>query len=316
MDNGIEFKEKPLDQLRHAILHVFDSWYSEQAEIYRRQMHISDRWGTAVIVQAMVFGNLNQHSGSGVIFTREPKSSSADVNLYGDFIYGVQGDDIVSGLAETYSISEKQRVDECRYSKISLEKKFPEIYTELLRMAEILVYEKGFNHQEIEFTFEGPTRDKLYVLQTRDMNQIETKKWKRFKDTRILQSSMLGTGIGVNGGALSGRAVYSEADIKLLRSAEPQTSLILVRPDTVPDDVGVLLQVEGLLTAKGGSTSHAAVTIPQLNKVGVVGFSKLKVYETNEYATIENHTIKAGDFISIDGWSGTVYKGKHESETG
>jgi pyruvate,orthophosphate dikinase len=148
------------------------------------------------------------------------------------------------------------------------------------------------------------------------MNQIETKKWKRFKDTRILQSSMLGTGIGVNGGALSGRAVYSEADIKLLRSAEPQTSLILVRPDTVPDDVGVLLQVEGLLTAKGGSTSHAAVTIPQLNKVGVVGFSKLKVYETNEYATIENHTIKAGDFISIDGWSGTVYKGKHESETG
>jgi pyruvate,orthophosphate dikinase len=148
------------------------------------------------------------------------------------------------------------------------------------------------------------------------MNQIETKKWKRCKDTRILQSSMLGTGIGVNGGALSGRAVYSEADIKLLRSAEPQTSLILVRPDTVPDDVGVLLQVEGLLTAKGGSTSHAAVTIPQLNKVGVVGFSKLKVYETNEYATIENHTIKAGDFISIDGWSGTVYKGKHESETG
>lgn len=315
MDNGIEFKEKPLDQLRHAILHVFDSWYSEQAEIYRRQMHISDRWGTAVIVQAMVFGNLNQHSGSGVIFTREPKSSSADVNLYGDFIYGVQGDDIVSGLAETYSISEKQRVDECRYSSISLETKFPEIYAELLKMAEILVYEKGFNHQEIEFTFEGPTRDKLYVLQTRDMNQIETKKWKRFKDTKILQSSILGTGIGVNGGALSGRAVYSEADIKLLRSAEPQTPLILVRPDTVPDDVGVLLQVEGLLTAKGGSTSHAAVTIPQLNKVGVVGFSKLKVYETDEYATIENHTIKAGDFISIDGWSGTVYQGKHESET-
>jgi pyruvate,orthophosphate dikinase len=87
-----------------------------------------------------------------------------------------------------------------------------------------------------------------------------------------------------------------------------------VRPDTVPEDVGVLLQVEGILTAKGGSTSHAAVTIPQLNKVGVVGFSKLKVYETDEYATIENHTLKAGDYISIDGWSGTVYKGKHESE--
>jgi len=147
------------------------------------------------------------------------------------------------------------------------------------------------------------------------MNQITNQNWTRFKDSPVLQSSVIGTGIGVNGGALSGRAVYSETDIKRFRSEEPQTPLILVRPDTVPDDVGVLLQVEGLLTAKGGSTSHAAVTIPQLNKVGVVGFSKLKVYETDEYATIENHTIKAGDFISIDGWSGTVYLGRHDSET-
>jgi pyruvate,orthophosphate dikinase len=314
MNSGIEFKEKPLDQLSHAILQVFNSWYSEQAEIYRRQMHISDKWGTAVIVQKMVFGNLNEYSGSGVIFTREPKSSSSDVTLYGDFIFGVQGDDIVSGLVETYPISEKQRVAEFRDSKISLEDKFPEIYAELLRISEILIYEKGFNHQEIEFTFEGPTRDKLYILQTRDMNQITTQKWKRFKDTQVLQSSVLGTGIGVHGGALAGRAVYSEADIKRFRSEEPGTPLILVRPDTVPDDVGVLLQVEGLLTAKGGSTSHAAVTIPQLNKVGVVGFSKLKVYEVDEYATIDDHTIKAGDFISIDGWSGTVYAGQHESQ--
>jgi pyruvate,orthophosphate dikinase len=314
MDNGIVLKDKPLEQLRHAILQVFDSWYSEQAEIYRHQMHLSDKWGTAVIIQAMVFGNLNEHSGSGVIFTREPKSTSADVTLYGDFIFGVQGDDIVSGLVETYPISERQRIAECRYSKISLEEKFPEIYAELVRISEILIYEKGFNHQEIEFTFEGPTGDKLYILQTRDMNPIKTKKWKRFKDSNTLQSYVLGTGIGVSGGALCGRAVYSESDIKRFRKAEPETSLILVRPDTVPDDVGVLLQVEGLLTAKGGSTSHAAVTIPQLNKVGVVGFSKLKVYETDEYAIIEDHKIKAGDFISIDGWSGTVYSGQHESE--
>ena len=313
-DSGIVLKDKPLEQLRHAILQVFDSWYSEQAEIYRHQMHLSDKWGTAVIVQAMVFGNLNEHSGSGVIFTREPKSTSADVTLYGDFIFGVQGDDIVSGLVETYPISERQRIAEFRYSGISLEAKFPEIYAELVRISEILIYEKGFNHQEIEFTFEGPTSDKLYILQTRDMNPIKTKKWRRFKDTKTLQSAVLGTGIGVSGGALCGRAVYSESDIKRFRKAEPETPLILVRPDTVPDDVGVLLQVEGLLTAKGGSTSHAAVTIPQLNKVGVVGFSKLKVYEVDEYATIEDHTIKAGDFISIDGWSGTVYSGQHESE--
>ena len=314
IDSGIEFKDKPLDQLGQAILQVFNSWYSEQAEIYRRQMHISDKWGTAVIVQKMVFGNLNDNSGSGVIFTREPKSTSSDVTLYGDFIFGVQGDDIVSGLVETYPISEKQRIAECRDSKISLEDKFPEIYAELLRISEILIYEKGFNHQEIEFTFEGPTKDKLYILQTRDMNQITTQKWARFKDMPELQSSALGTGIGVNGGALCGRAVYSETDIKRFRGEDPDTPLILVRPDTVPDDVGVLLQVEGLLTAKGGSTSHAAVTIPQLDKVGVVGFNKLKVYESDEYATIESLTIRAGDFISIDGWSGAVYAGQHQSE--
>jgi len=131
----------------------------------------------------------------------------------------------VSGLVETYPISEKQRIDECRYSKISLQTKFPEIYAELLRMSEILIYEKGFNHQEIEFTFEGPTKNKLYILQTRDMSQAKTQKWKRFKETKTLQSSLLGSGIGVNGGALCGRAVYSESDIKHFRSAEPETPL-------------------------------------------------------------------------------------------
>ncbi len=147
------------------------------------------------------------------------------------------------------------------------------------------------------------------------MVQIKSKRLKRFKNIDVLQSSILGMGIGVSGGALCGRAVYSEADIKYFRSAEPKTPLILVRPDTVPDDVGVLLQVEGLLTAKGGGTSHAAVTIPQLNKVGVVGFSKLKVFESDGYAKIDAYTIKAGDFIGIDGWSGMVYFGKHESES-
>jgi pyruvate,orthophosphate dikinase len=315
LDNNIEIKDDPTEQMRHAILKVFDSWYSEQAKIYRHQMHLSDKWGTAVIVQAMVFGNLNELSGSGVIFTREPKSASSAVILYGDFIFGVQGDDIVSGLVETYPISEKQRMKERRDSDISLEGKFPEIYTELIRISENLIYERGFNHQEIEFTFEGASKDKLYLLQTRDMDQVTAKRLKRFKDTQELQSSVMGTGIGVSGGALCGRAVYTEADIKHFRSAEPETPLILLRRDTVPDDVGILLQVEGLLTAKGGGTSHAAVTIPQLNKVGVVGFSKLKVYETDEFATIDGCKIGAGDYICIDGWSGTVYSGKHECES-
>jgi pyruvate,orthophosphate dikinase len=311
---SVEITDDPAEQLQQAILQVFYSWYSEQAKIYRHQMHLSDEWGTAVIVQSMVFGNLDQNSGSGVIFTRDPKGSSANVSLYGDFIFGVQGDDIVSGLVETFPISEKQRISERRDSDVSLEKRFPEIYSELVRLAEMLIYEKGFNHQEVEFTFENATKKGLYILQTRDMIQRQTKKRKIFKENERLISSYMGAGIGVSGGALCGRAVFSEDEIHSFRSSEPGTPLILIRPDTVPDDVGILLQVDGLLTARGGGTSHAAVTIPQLQKVGVVGFGKLEVYESERYSIVEGKRIDGGDFICIDGWSGSVYYGLHESD--
>jgi pyruvate,orthophosphate dikinase len=312
---GIEIIDDPPEQLRHAVLQVFASWYSTRATLFRRQMGLSDEWGTAVIVQAMVFGNLNENSGSGVFFTRDPKGLASGVALNGDFIFGVQGDDIVSGLVETYPISENQRMAEKRKATISLEKRFPKVYTELLRISEILIYEKGFNHQEIEFTFENEKKEGVFILQTRDMVQMEQKKVKIFKDTKELHRSLLGIGVGVGGGALSGIAVYSEDEIKYYRKRKPHTPLILIRPDTVPDDVGLLLQVDGLLTAKGGSTSHAAVTIPQLKKVGVVGFTKLKVYEAKKYSAIDGQVIKGGDFIGIDGWSGAVYLGKHQVES-
>lgn len=313
-EHGIEVVDDPTEQLRQAIVGVFASWHAPLARIYRNQMNISHEWGTAVIVQSMVFGNINERSGSGVIFTRDPKGVSSEFTLYGDFIFGVQGDDIVGGLVETYPISEKQRKSEQRLSDISLENTFPEIYEELVRLADKLINEMGFNHQEIEFTFERPKRDGLYILQTRDMVRIDTKPLKVFRDTEVLKRSFLGIGIGVGGGALSGRAVYSEEEIRAFRSSEPRTSLILIRPDTVPDDVTLILQVDGVLTARGGSTSHAAVTIPQLNKVGVVGFSKLRVFESSGYSIIDDKTIRSGDFISIDGWSGAVYIGHHEVE--
>jgi pyruvate,orthophosphate dikinase len=308
---GIRIPDNPYQQLQHAILEVFASWHSEQARIYRHQMHLSDEWGTAVIVQAMVFGNLNEHSGSGVIFTRDPKGSSQDVAINGDFIFCVQGEDIVSGLVETFPISEKQRVAERRESLISLETKFPEIYNELVRIAELLVYEKGFSQQEIEFTFENDMKKGLHILQTRDMVQRETDKIRTFIGNGDLERSFLGMGIGISGGALTGRAVYSEQEIEHFREKDPETALILIRPDTVPDDVGIILKADGILTARGGGTSHAAVTIPQLNKVGVVGFNKLHVYESEGYSKIDGKTIRGGDFISIDGWSGAVYAGKH-----
>ena len=144
--------------------------------------------------------------------------------------------------------------------------------------------------------------------------QREAEIIRKFRITKELQESLLGTGIGVGGGALCGRAVYSEEEINYFRESEPETPLILLRPDTVPDDVGILLKVDGLLTSKGGSTSHAAVTIPQLNKVGVVGFNKLKVYESEGYSTVEGVFIRGGDFIALDGWSGVVYLGRHQYE--
>lgn len=312
IENGIELPDNPYKQLEQAILQVFASWHSERARLYRQQMNVSDDWGTAVIVQKMVFGNLDNNSGSGVIFTRDPKGQSSQVSLYGDFIFGVQGDDIVSGLVETYPVSEKQRIMEHRESPISLENDFPEIYKELLAISEKLVYEKGFNHQEIEFTFENPTKSGLYILQTRDMAQRVKKVVKKFKPTEELQRALIGTGIGIAGGALSGRAVYNKDDIERFRQDDPDTPLILIRPDTVPDDVGIMLKVDGLLTSRGGSTSHAAVTVPQLNKVGVVGFTKLKVYEEEGYSVVDRVVIRSGDFISIDGFSGSVYKGSHE----
>jgi pyruvate,orthophosphate dikinase len=309
---GIRIPDNPYQQLEHAMKDVFASWHSEQARIYRHQMHLSDEWGTAVVVQAMVFGNLNAQSGSGVIFTRDPRGSSQDVAINGDFIFCVQGEDIVSGLVETFPITEKQRLSEKRDSPISLEIKFPEIYKELVRIAEFLVYEKGFSQQEIEFTFENATKKGLYILQTRDMVQRETDKIRTFVGDGDLERSFLGMGIGVSGGALSGRVVYSEEEIEHFRAQEPQTPLILIRPDTVPDDVGIILKADGILTARGGGTSHAAVTIPQLNKVGVVGFNKLHVYESDRYSRIDGKVLRGGDFISIDGWSGAVYAGRHE----
>jgi pyruvate,orthophosphate dikinase len=314
LQRGIKIPENPYQQLHQAVIDVFASWNSEQARIYRHQARLSDEWGTAVMVQAMVFGNLHENSGSGVIFTRDPKGASQDVSINGDFIFCVQGDDIVSGLVETFPVSEKQRIAEKREAAISLETSFPKIYRELVKIAELLIYGKGFNHQEIEFTFEDATESGLYILQTRDMVQRENGHTRIFSGSSELEQSFLGAGIGVSGGALTGRAVYNEDEIQCFRDSDRETALILIRPDTVPDDVGIILKADGILTARGGGTSHAAVTIPQLKKVGVVGFSKLRVYEAEGYSKVDGTTIRGGDFISIDGWTGAVYMGKHPTK--
>jgi len=310
---GIGIPEDPWLQLTGAIEMVLDSWNAPKTVEYRTLMDVSEAWGTAVIVQAMVFGNLGPESGSGVVFTAHPYRQVRRVALWGDYAPGDQGEDIVSGLVNTYPVSVEQAELDGRPREFSLEEKFPAIYGALLTMSRELVYEKGWNPQEIEFTFEGPAAGDLYILQTRDMITIEKKG--RFGIFAIspgrLEKNRLGKGIGVSGSALSGRAVFTAANVAELRELDPETPLILIRQDTVPEDIKEISLADGLLTARGGQTSHASVVAVRLNKTCVVGCKALKVYETEERAEINGHTIRYGDPISIDGRMGLLLQGSH-----
>ena len=307
---GLGIPDDPWLQLVGAIEMVLDSWETQKAMDYRKIMDVSHSWGTAVIVQAMVFGNRSDLSGSGVLFTAHPYRKVQRVALWGDYAYGDQGEDIVSGLVTSHPVSLEQAELDGRSSKEALEVKFPHIYQRLLAISRELVYDKRWNPQEIEFTFEGPGADDLYLLQTRDMITIKQKEHLNvFVETDKIEAAVLGKGIGVSGSALSGKAVFTEDDIAALRAQEPDTPQILIRQDTVPEDISVISQTDGLLTSRGGQTSHASVVAVRLEKTCVVGCESLRVYE--RYCEINDQRIESGDHVSIDGRSGLVLIGSH-----
>lgn len=309
-ERQITLYEDPWAQLQVAIKQVLNSWNSTNAKQYREIMGIADSWGTAVIVQAMVFGNLGPSSGSGVVFTAHPYHKIRRVALWGDFTAGNQGEDIVGGLVSTYPISKEQRELEGREG--DLEENFPEVYRRLFEITKSLVYDKKWNPQEVEFTYESSDENGLYILQTRDMVSTKREKFEVFSPSPELQESLIGKGIGVSGGALSGRVVFTLEDIQRLRREEPGTPLILVRSDTVPEDIKEISLTEGLLTAKGGQTSHAAIVAFELDKTAVVGCRNLMVLENEGRFLINRTEVKRGDYISLDGRKGLVYSGKHE----
>lgn len=313
-DVGVAPTNDPYEQLFQAIWQVFYSWNSDKAKTYRDIMGISDDWGTAVIVQNMVYGNLHHRAGSGVVFTHDPNDPLDKVTLWGDYTTGNQGEDVVSGLVKTYSISAEQSVVEGRDQDHPLEEAFPEIFRALRDMAKSLVYEKGWNAQEIEFTFEGPAADEIYLLQSRDMVVQQARRYPSFEPTSRLKGALLARGIGVSGGALCGRVVFSLSDIDGFRSLEPDTPLILIRSDTVPDDIREISASDGLLTGRGGATSHASIVAHQLKKTCVVGCSDLVVYEKEGRGLLNGKALRCGDFLSLDGRKGFVYKGQHEIE--
>ena len=232
------------------------------------------------------------------------------IMLWGDFTLGNQGEDVVSGLVNTLPISETQVEMENRAVDITLETHFPSIYHSIRDLAKHLVYDQKWGPQEMEFTFETPSKESLYFLQTRDMGIRERKKVESFYTTQKTEKKLIGHGIGVSGGAMTGRVVFKLEEIRQWRETEPGTALILICGDTVPDDIMEINEADGLLTARGGSTSHAAIVAHRLGKTCVVGTFNLICMEKESSCTINQVSLKTGAWISMDGRKGSIYSGK------
>lgn len=316
--NGKEFPQDPYQQLRLAIKAVFDSWNNERAVVYRRLNNIPDDMGTAVAIVEMVFGNMGNDSATGVAFTRNP--STGDKELYGEYLPNAQGEDVVAGIRTPKPISE-------------LAKEMPEIYAELKEVAEKL--ERHYRDmQDIEFTIE---RGKLYLLQTRsgkrtaraavkiavDMAKeglisiedaimmVEPKQIDLLLHPTVdpkAEKKVLGKGLNASPGAAVGKIVFDpDTAVKLAESGE---DVILVRPETSPDDIHGMAVAKGILTTRGGMTSHAAVVARAMGKPAVVGCEEIRIDLRTKRMEARGVVLKEGDVITIDGTVGEVYLGK------
>lgn len=321
---GEPFPDDPLEQLKQAIGAVFESWYGAPATAYRKAEGLPDDWGTAVNVQTMVFGNMGETSGTGVAFTRNP--AIGDNQVWGEYLLNAQGEDVVAGIRTPNPIS-------------AMAEEMPEHYKEFLRICQIL--ESHYRDmQDMEFTIERGT---LWMLQTRtgkrtaraavkiavDMvkegliskeeallrvvpAQINQFLHPRFSPDAVQdaknESRFLAIGLNASPGAASGKAIF-DAD----RAAEQSTSgepLILVRPETHPDDVHGMVSSQGILTQRGGMTSHAAVVARGWGKPCIVGAESIKIDLDGRLFRIGKKVIREGDWISINGSTGEVFEGK------
>ncbi|HMK92489.1 MAG TPA: PEP/pyruvate-binding domain-containing protein, partial [Thermoleophilia bacterium] len=312
-EGGVVFVDDPFAQVVACVLKVLESWDSPHARLYRQYINVAEEWGTAVVVQRMVFGNLGRGSGSGVTFTHNPLEPwGRQVRLFGDFAVCAQGEDLVGGLVFPLPVSEAQRLGSPTYrgTAHSLERDYPEVYRELLSVARELVAEREYDPQEIEFTFESPAAADLYVLQKRAVVQEQARHAAYFDTTSPNYGEPVAVGMGVSGGAYSGRVAVNADQIEQLLAASPTENVVLLRPDTVPEDIAMITQVSGILTARGGATSHAAVTAKRLGKTAVVDCLDLQVIERQGSARLAGNELQAGDWLSIDGRTGAIFLGR------
>ena len=317
---GKVFPNSPWDQLRGAAGAVFGSWMNDRAIVYRRKYNIPTEWGTAVNVQAMVFGNTGDTSGSGVAFTRNPANGVNE--FYGEFLINAQGEDVVAGVRTPEPVLE-------------LKKHLPEAYAQLLKVRATL--EKHFKDvQDVEFTIQ---EGKLFMLQTRngkrtaaaalkfsiDMvkeglidwqtailrnpaDQLEQLLAPIFDLAEVKKAAVIATGLPAGPGAATGK-IYFNAD-RAVQAADKGEKVLLVRVETSPEDLRGMIAAEGILTARGGVSSHAALVARQMGKVCVCGAAAVQIDYEKKTATIAGQTFGEGDYLSIDGTSGTVYAGQ------
>ena len=317
---GKDFPTNPWDQLRGAAGAVFGSWMNDRAIVYRRKYNIPAEWGTAVNVQAMVFGNTGNDSGSGVAFTRNPANGTNE--FYGEFLINAQGEDVVAGVRTPEPV-------------LKLKDEMPKSYAELMAVRKTL--EKHFKDvQDIEFTVQS---GKLFMLQTRngkrtaaaalkfaaDMvkeklidaetavmrnpaDQLDQLLAPIFDLAEVKKATIIATGLPAGPGAASGK-IYLNAE-RAVEAEKKGEKVLLVRVETSPEDLRGMIAAEGILTARGGVSSHAALVARQMGKVCVCGAAAVHVDYDKQIVNIGSQSFKEGDYLSIDGTAGTVYAGE------
>ena len=317
---GKDFPQDPKEQLIEAVKAVFRSWNNDRAILYRKLNGISGDLGTAVNVQSMVFGNMGNSSGTGVAFTRNPADGTK--KIFGEFLVNAQGEDVVAGVRTPLNID-------------MMAEAFPDAYAHFVKIAELL--EKHYKDvQDMEFTIE---RDKLYMLQTRngkrtaqaavkiavDMveeglidretaitriepNQIDQLLHPMFEKEELDKATCIASGLPASPGAACGKIYFTAEEAVLAHEKGEQ--VLLVREETSPEDLAGMVAAEGILTARGGMTSHAAVVARGMGKCCVAGCSEIRVNEEQKTLTAGDKVFAEGDYISIDGSTGKVYEGQ------
>ncbi len=318
---GSDFPQNPLEQLRLAIIAVFRSWMNPRAQLYRKLNDIDDNLGTAVNVQSMVFGNMGNTSGTGVAFSRNP--ANGENKLFGEFLLNAQGEDVVAGIRTPVEISH-------------LKESMPEVYDEFLNTTKVLE-EHYKDMQDIEFTIEN---EKLFILQTRNgkrtahaavnvavdlvdegliskeeaVMRIEPESLDQllhptFDEKSASKAELLVKGLAASPGAAYGAIYFTAADVKKARESGVE-NIILVRQETSPEDLEGMVLAQGILTARGGMTSHAAVVARGMGKCCVAGAEALRIDERAKTVVKGDIVLKEGDVISVDGSTGKVYIGQ------